>query len=87
MWEVRTSGDSERAMGRLDRQIARRIMTKLYGLADLEDPTVRCKPLTGPLVGLWRLRVGDYRVILDIRRGELIMVALDVDHRSSIYDA
>ncbi|WP_101602044.1 type II toxin-antitoxin system RelE/ParE family toxin [Brevibacterium sp. Mu109] len=86
MWTVRTSGDFDRAVSRLDRQIARRVMTKLYGLADLKDPTARCKPLTGPLVGLWRLRVGDYRVILDVHRDELVIVALDVDHRSSIYD-
>ena len=37
-------------------------------------------------MGLWRLRVGDYRVILDVHRDELVIVALDVDHRSSIYD-
>jgi len=30
--------------------------------------------------------VGDYRVILDIRRGELVIIALDVGNRSSIYD-
>lgn len=86
MWAVHTSSDFDRALNRLDRQIARRVMTKLYRLADLEDPTVRCKPLTGPLVGLWRIRVGDYRVILDVRRTELVVIALDVDHRSSIYE-
>lgn len=30
--------------------------------------------------------MGDFRVLLDIRRGELVIVALDADHRSSIYD-
>lgn len=49
-------------------------------------PSKRCKALSGPYTGLWRLRVGDYRVILDIRRAELIIIALDVGNRSSIYD-
>jgi hypothetical protein len=31
-------------------------------------------------------RVGDYLVILDIRRGECVVVALDVDHRSNVSD-
>lgn len=61
-------------------------MEPLYGLVDLDDPQTRCKALTGPLAGLWRLRVGDYRVLLDIQRDELVIVALDVGHRSSIYD-
>lgn len=76
-----------KALRKLDRQVQRRILAKLIALTDLEDPTVPCKPLTGPLTGLWRLRAGDWRVILDIRRGELVIVALDVDHRSKIYES
>lgn len=76
----------DKALRKLDRQVQRRIMAKLFGLLDLEDPTVRCKPMTGPLAGLWHIRTGDYRTIIDIRRGELAIVALDTDHRSSIYD-
>ncbi|MBG0716907.1 hypothetical protein G3N18_02235 [Microbacterium sp. 2C] len=30
--------------------------------------------------------MGDYRVILDIRRSEVVIVALDLGHRSDIYD-
>lgn len=75
-----------KALRKLDKQTQRRIMAKLYGLLDLEDPAARCKPLTGPLAGLWRVRTGDYRTIIDIRRGELAILAIDTDHRSSIYD-
>lgn len=38
-----------------------------------------------PPTGLWRLRVGDYRVILDMRRSELVIIALDVGNRDNIY--
>lgn len=55
-------------------------------LGTLADPTGPCKALAGPLVGLWRLRVGDYRVILDVRRGQVFIVALDVGHRSVVDD-
>ncbi len=73
-------------MRKLDRPVARRIFDGVERLAQLDEPMGSCKPLTGPFSGLWRLRVGDYRVILDIRRGELVIVAVDLGHRSEIYD-
>jgi mRNA interferase RelE/StbE len=85
-YRVLTEKPFDRAVARLDRPIARRILKALLELEELDDPTTRCKALSGPLTGLWRLRVGDYRVILDIRRAELIVLALDVGNRSTIYD-
>lgn len=85
-WTIRTDRDFDRALKKLDRQIARRVLKTLVALETLDDPTKRCKALSGPYAGLWRLRVGDYRVILDIRRGELVIIALDGGNRSSIYD-
>jgi len=76
----------EKALRGLDRQVQRRILTKLYGLAQLEDPTVQCKPMVGPLAGLWHVCTGGYRTILDIRRNELVIIALDTDHGSSVYE-
>ncbi len=85
-WTIRTDRDFDRAVRKLDRQVATRVLKALTALENLGDPTRRCKALSGPYTGLWRLRVGDYRVILDIRRGELVIIALDVGNRSSIYD-
>ena len=85
-WAVEYAPRAAKALHRLDRPIARRIFDSVQRLADLEDPTTSCKALSGPLNGLWRLRVGDYRVILDIRRSQLVIVALDLGHRSQIYD-
>lgn len=85
-WTIRTDRDFDRAVKKLDRQVAARVLRTLVALEDLDDPTTRCKALSGPYTGLWRLRVGDYRVILDIRRGELVVIALDVGNRSTIYE-
>lgn len=85
-WTIRTDRDFDRALTRLDRPLAARVLKALTALENLDDPTKRCKALSGPYTGLWRLRVGDYRVILDIRRGELVIIALDLGNRSSIYD-
>jgi len=84
-WEILTDRDFDRELKRLDRQMQRLILAKLLDLAELDDPRVRLKPLTGPLVGLWRYRVADHRVILDVRASEFVLVALDVGRRDSIY--
>lgn len=85
-WSIHTDRDFDRALKKLDRQVASRVLKALTALENVDDPTKRCKALSGPYTGLWRLRVGDYRVILDIRRAELIIIALDMGNRSSIYD-
>lgn len=84
-WQVQYSPRAAKAMRKLDQAVARRIFDSVERLATVEDPTRSCKALTGPMAGLWRLRVGDYRVILDIRRGDVVIVALDLGHRSTIY--
>lgn len=85
-WAVRYAPRAAKAMRKLDRPVARRVFDGMERLASLDDPTGPCKALSGPLAGLWRLRVGDYRVVLDIRRDEVVILALDVGHRSTVYD-
>lgn len=43
------------------------------------------KGLTGPLTGLWRYRIGDWRVVVDIYDDRLVILALDIEHRSRVY--
>ena len=85
IWQVRTAPEFDRALRTLDPQAQRMILKALADLRTLEFPQARCKPLRGPLAGLWRRRVGDYRILVDIRANELVVVALDTGHRSDIY--
>ncbi|MCH8614383.1 type II toxin-antitoxin system RelE family toxin [Arsenicicoccus dermatophilus] len=85
-WQVRYSPRAAKAMRKLDKPVARRVFDALERLATLEDPTAPCKALSGPLTGLWRPRIGDYRAVLDIRRDDVVIIALDLGHRSSVYD-
>ena len=54
-------------------------------LKDTDSPKLPGKALTGNLKGLWRYRIMDYRLIVDIQDEELIIVAIDFVHRSKIY--
>ena len=53
---------AEENLAKLDKQIAQRILKKLRWLAEnLESLTL--EPLTGQFQGVYKLRVGDYRVL------------------------
>ncbi|WOP19296.1 type II toxin-antitoxin system RelE/ParE family toxin [Raineyella sp. LH-20] len=74
-----------RLLARRDKPAARRITDFLTGVGALDDPRSRGKALTGTLAGLWRYRIGDWRVVVDIQDSRLVIVALDIDHRSQVY--
>ena len=54
-------------------------------LIDTENPRIKGKALTGDLKGLWRYRVGDYRILADIQDDKIVILILDIGHRSKIY--
>ena len=58
---------------------------ELDEIAKLEDPRSRGKALTGNLAGVWRYRVGDYRILCDINDGRLVILVVDVAHRREVY--
>lgn len=72
-------------MKKLDKTIARRIIAKLREIAQYEDPRAIGKPLTGNLTGLWRYRVGDYRIICHIEDRILLVLVVDIAHHSRVY--
>lgn len=73
---------------KLDRAVRERIEKALHKLAALDDPRQRLEPYTETLAGFWKLRVGDYRLICEIRPvgdGEFVLI-IHVAHRSAAYD-
>lgn len=84
-WTIRFTKKADKALGKLDRQTLKNVVRELEKIAQLEDVRSRGKALTGTLAGLWRYRVGDYRIICDIVDGELIVLVVDVAHRRDVY--
>ena len=54
-------------------------------LDGVENPRQMGKALTGQFKGLWRYRIGNYRVICDIIDDDLVILAIEVGHRKDIY--
>ncbi|CAB0625767.1 type II toxin-antitoxin system RelE/ParE family toxin [Corynebacterium diphtheriae] len=71
---------------KLDTGEQRRVSKFLREVGALEDPRLRGKALTANKSGLWRWRVGDYRIIADIVDAHVVVVVVDVGHRSKVYD-
>ncbi|MBI2982274.1 MAG: type II toxin-antitoxin system RelE/ParE family toxin [Deltaproteobacteria bacterium] len=43
------------------------------------------KPLSGPYKGLWKYRMGDFRIIYSIEQAQLVVFVLRVRHRKDVY--
>ena len=87
-WRIEFSADANRQIEKLDRQVAIRIEKFLRNrVAQLENPRSIGKAMQGPRFGeLWRYRVGDYRLICQIRDDRVVIIVVALGHRKEIYD-
>jgi len=69
----------------LDELVAHRVLKKLRWLAENFD-SIRPEPLAGVFSGLFKLRVGDYRVIYQADQEKKLLTVRLVGHRREIYD-
>lgn len=80
---------SERAMkqlSELDKGTQKLILNWVAkNLENSDNPRIKGKGLTANRSGEWRYRVGNYRIICDIRDKELIILALSIARRRNIY--
>lgn len=85
-WTIDFTPTAERELGKLDRQTGRRISQYLQELvATCSDPRQRGQGLTANRTGLWRYRVGDYRVVCEIQDSRLLVLVVRIAHRSEAY--
>jgi mRNA interferase RelE/StbE len=84
-YAFRFTAATQRQLRAISRPDAMRILAALTALGDdpyRQDADVR--KLTGPS-GLYRLRVGSYRVAYQIRDGELVILVVKVGDRRDVY--
>jgi mRNA interferase RelE/StbE len=82
VWTVIWSEKSVKQLGKLDKKLARRIRDRVEEITD--DPYKATKRLVNSV--LYSLRVGDYRVIMDLKRERLIIFVVSASHRKNSYD-
>jgi mRNA interferase RelE/StbE len=85
-WKVEVSETAARQIAKLDKTVQRRITKFLHERIEGErDPRLHGKSLAGEWRGLWRYRVGDYRLFCDIRDDIVTVLVLYVGHRREVY--
>jgi mRNA interferase RelE/StbE len=85
-WTVEIGDVAEKQLGKLDAGVRRRILDWLDDrIEGCKNPRHFGEPLKGGHKGLWRYRVGDYRVLCDIQDSRLVVLAIAVGHRREIY--
>ena len=85
-FSVRYDEKALKQLKKMDRSVQRLIVNWIEkNLIDTENPRLHGKGLSGDKSGYWRYRVGDYRVIADIRDEEIIIVIVEIGHRRDFY--
>lgn len=85
-WAIEYTETASKQLRKLDKQAARQIVDYMdERIAPLENPRSTGKALVGALGGLWRYRVGDYRVICESRDGALVALVVRIGNRREVY--
>ena len=87
MWAVEFDDRARRELRKLAPETQQQILRYLRErIAGTEDPRQFGKPLRRNLAGLWRYRVGDYRLICRLENDRFVVLRLQIGHRREIYE-
>jgi mRNA interferase RelE/StbE len=85
-WDYRFADRAFKQLRKLDQRTQQEIV--LYCEKRLKgriDPRGFGHALTGQFRGMWRYRIGDYRLICEIKDRELTVLVFQVGHRREVY--
>ncbi len=84
VWKIEMTGEAEKELARIDKPAAKRIIRYLRERVSV-DPRSSGKSLRGDLSGLWRYRIGDYRVICELYDEKVSVLVIRIGHRKDVY--
>ena len=80
------SKDFQKIFKKLDPSVQRLVAAYIkHNLENTSDPRSRGKALIGDKKGLWRYRIANYRLIVEIKDYVLFIFVLTFGHRSNVY--
>ena len=86
VWTIEITRTAEKQIKKLDAPVQKSIVRFLRErLKSAANPRQWGKPLHGDKRGLWRYRVGHYRLICDIQDERITVLVLEVAHRKERY--
>ena len=87
VWRIEVSDAAKKHLAKMGRVEAKRITTYLRTrIALMDNPRQLGEALQGArLGGLWRYRVGDYRILVEIKDEIVTVIVIGVGHRGEVY--
>lgn len=83
-YKVLIKASAKKELAKLDRPIQSRIFKFLLELEDTDSPRHSGIALQGDF-GLWRYRIGDYRLIAEIEDRVVTITVIKIGHRREVY--
>jgi len=85
-WTINFTKSALKQLAKLDKPTARLIVRFMEEkIAGADDARRYGHALVGDQKGRWRYRIGDYRVLCELRDNELLVVVIEIGHRKEIY--
>lgn len=84
-YKIITTEKFDKEFKKLDNSIKILLLKYLKRLESSDNPKSYGKELTGNFTGFFRFRINNYRIITKIEDDKLIIYALGIGHRSTIY--
>lgn len=84
-WKVEISVHAAKQISDLDSPVQKRIYTFLQRLETEADPFNLLTPYAAGMFGLWKKRLGDWRLVIEANHGNLTLIVMKIGHRSKIY--
>lgn len=84
-WQIKWQDSALKQLRSLDKPIQGRILKYLKERATENSKDFGAELIGGKL-GLWRYRVGDYRIICQLQNEKLVVLVVSVGHRKEVYN-
>lgn len=86
-WRVEIEDYAKKELRKLNPKIQERILDYLEeNIENCSNPRKEGKSLKGRFKGLWRYRVGDYRIVCRIEDKTVTVLVVRIAHRGDVYD-
>lgn len=87
-WKIEWDDRARKELRKLDPSVQKEILNYLrIRIAKSTNPRAFGQSLSGNKAGLWRYRIGNYRLICKLEANTLVVFVISVGHRKEIYES
>lgn len=87
VWKIKVEPFADKNLEKLDHSTRKKIKEYLkQKVLATGNPRSKGKALSGNMRGLWRYRVGKYRIICRIRDSVLTVIVIEIGKRDEVYN-